>query len=339
MKKRGLIIDSYDTAARGFTMTKLHLQTPEIVEKFVEVDGMHGSLDYCEAATGEPVYRPRSLSAVFELSSGDHASREKEFTDLLRAVHGKKCRIIHPDHPGKYLIGRVQLSVDFNNLAFGQVSLSATCEPWFFEFTDAYLELPILDRSHNCAVYDNIEALAELSTCTGSRIGETEIVTVTLVTAPAAVHTYAVFRISLKPNTTYYLSGSLSGNGYWRVSANAQMPETFEPIAATGSDGYLYIFVTRLQSFGYVNLQHLVCLEADAAAILGNGSATSKVSFDVPAGLRIIMMLNGRSIVMFGHSSKVLSVPAGDAPAAAFRTDTTEEVDVAVLRWRRGWLE
>ena len=124
MKRRGLILGGYDTAAHGFTMTKLSLQTPPIEESFVQVDGMHGSLDYCDA-TGSCIFKTRSLTASFEISYGSKEDREKIIAEMIRTVHGKKLTIIHPDHGGKVLTGRVQVSKEFNNLAYASVSVSA----------------------------------------------------------------------------------------------------------------------------------------------------------------------------------------------------------------------
>ena len=339
MKKRGLIIGGYDTAAHGFTMTKLSLQTPPIVEDFVQVDGMHGSLDYCDA-TGDVVYQTRPLEAVFELSEGNFAEREKVLTEMIRSIHGKKCPIVHPDHGGKLLEGRVKVSKDFNNLAYAQVSLTAVCQPWFTDPCDTVLTLPILDRSHNLITYDNVEFMQELSTCPGGRTGDTEAVTVTLFTEPADIHSYAVFRAALSANTTYYLSGRMYGRGYWRANNAPEMPDAFSPVVTTGDDGYLYLFVARLESYGYLGMNDVVCVNSSEASILHNGSFPAGLQLEKPESLSgILVSVGGVSKRHYSKSVPEITANAGDLPVLAFRHDTSDEALTETIRFKRRWLE
>ncbi|MBE6984305.1 MAG: hypothetical protein E7434_01585 [Ruminococcaceae bacterium] len=338
MDRRGLIVGNFDTAKYGFTMSKLSLSTPQAFEDWVEVEGMDGCLDFSEAAAGYPLYQIRRLEAVFELSEGNLASREMIITEFIRSVHGKKCTIIHPNHGGKLLKGRVQLSKDFSNLAHAQVTLTAVCQPWFLEPHRDFLELPILDRSHNRITYTNTEFLAELSSCEGGTIGDTESVTVSLVTTAASIHTYAVFRVTLEANETYYLSGRMLNKGYWRASNAPQMPDAFSPIVQTGQDGYLYIFVVRLQSYAPVNLLDIVCVPSYEAQILKNGSFPTPLLCSKNTPISVLVSVNGVS-KMHHTSSPELYARSGDIPVLAFRHDTSDEESYETISFERRWLE
>lgn len=339
MKKRGLILNGYDTAAHGFTMTELSLQTPEIVEEYAQIDGMHGSLDYCEA-NGTVIYQTRPLEATFELSEGNFAEREETIAELIRLIHGKKCAIVHPDRGGKLLTGRVQVMREFHNLAHAKVKISATCQPWFSDPAPTYLELPILDRSHNLITQDNVELLSDLSSCEGGITGDTEKVTVTLFTSPADIRTYAVFRITLEADTTYYIGGSMYGKGYWRVSNQPTMPAEFDPIIKTGEEGYLYVFIVRLQSYGYLGLTNIVCVNSSEASILYNGSFAVPLEFEKPDSLAsVLVVIGGVTKRHFLRIPPEFTVGAGDIPVVAFRYDTSDETLTEMIKFNRRWLE
>ena len=337
MKRRGLIMDGYDTAAHGFTMTELKLSTPEIAKEFVNVDGMHGALDYCEA-NGAPIYKTRALKASFELSEGSFTDRESTITELIRAVHGRKCDIAHPDHPGMLLSGRVEVSKNLSNLAHAKVSISATCQPWFSEEVKTFVELPILDRSHNLITLENTTFVAEYSTCEGSVTGDTEVVTVGLITNPAEINKCAVFRISLEANSTYYVSGRMLSKGFWRVSNAPTMPDIFSPVVATGADGFLYFFVVRLQSYSYVDLLDLVCVRSGEASIIRNGSFPVKLELQKPEGYGVLVSVGGVSKMHYSSSAPEIFAPPGDVPALAFRHATSDDEAWETVRYVRRWL-
>lgn len=339
MTQRALVIGGYHTAQDGlFTMAKLQLETPPIVENYIDVDGMHGNLDFSEAPAGSPVYRTRKLTAIFETSRGRVTEREERISEFIRRVHGKRLQILHPDYPGRYLMGRIQLQRDFNNLAYGQVSLSAVCDPWLYAMHDDFLELPVLDRSHNLVTYDAVTTMDELSTCETSLIGDTEVVTVTLVTKPGSAHSYGVFRLAAAPNTNYYISGRLSGKGYWRAGTTTEMPEVFSPIVTSDENGYFYIFVCRLQAAGIVNLNDVLCLSVGDVHILSTGDAPGELSCTRPEGVATILSVNGQSYVHNSYFTPEPVLPVGDSLAVAFRHSTTEEACVEAIQWKRRWI-
>ena len=132
--KRKLILDGYDTAADGkWTMTACKLTKAQQVQSFIDVPGRYAPLDASTALTdGEPYYGSAGLDASFECSEGDLAARQRRIDDMVNFLDGRSVKIVHPDHPDRFLIGRVQVIPSFNNLAHCGVSVNAVCEPWLY---------------------------------------------------------------------------------------------------------------------------------------------------------------------------------------------------------------
>lgn len=134
MEKRKLIIGEYDTAAEGWTLSACKLTKGAQVQSFVSVPGRHAPLDVSTYLTdGEPYYENASLEATLECSEGTRAERSALVDDLLNYADGRSFNIVHPDHPGQHLIGRVQITQNYNDLAHCSVAVSAVCEPWLYE--------------------------------------------------------------------------------------------------------------------------------------------------------------------------------------------------------------
>lgn len=338
MKRRALVIGGYNTATDGlFTTTKLHLETPQIVENYLQVEGMHGSLDCCEAANGSPVYKTRKLTATFETSRGSILERQDRIDRLIRLAHGRRLPIIHPDYPGRQLMGRIQIQKDFNNLVYGQVSLTAVCDPWFYDMHDEFKELPILDRRHNQISYEKISIMEDLSTAVAGVTGDTDVTTVSLCTTSGTAHTLAVFRISAEADCRYYLSCRLIEKGYWRVSDTTVEPESFSPFVTANKDGYFYIFLHRLQSSGVVNLRDVLCLKVEDITVISAGDAPSEVSLMRESDAITIVSVSGRSYVHSKSTTPDFLLPAGDTPLVVFRRDTSENPGTEIIQWRRRW--
>ncbi len=337
IKRRGLVIGAFDTAQHGFTMTAFHLQTPQVVERTVQIDGMHGSLDLTEA-TGEVIYKSRPLTASFELSCGNKAERDEIISDLIRAVHGKKCPILSPDHKGLLAEGRVQIDKKLSNLAHAKIDINAVCQPWLTDPHDTFLQIPIIDRSGNLISFENSYFEAELSTCTGIKIDHSLNATASLGAEQADIGKTAVFKIALEPNETYYVSASVRNRGYWRVSGTPTMPDSFNPIVTADANGYIYIWITRMQSVGYVSLFDLVCVPADTVSIARNGSFPSVLEIDSSNEELIVLGVNGRSYRHSTWNKPTIPIPAGGVPIVAFRYSVSDEESYEQVRFRRRWL-
>lgn len=129
--KRFFIIDKYNTAEDwGLTLTSKETPPPEAKTNYVSLDGMHGALDLSESLTGEVTYNDRTVSATFMCSEGTFYERVHLLQDIITALHGKKVRIVEPDDPGHYFVGRVHITPTVGTNAYMELEMSAICEPW-----------------------------------------------------------------------------------------------------------------------------------------------------------------------------------------------------------------
>lgn len=138
MKKRTLILGTYDTARDGlWTLAGLTLSDPAYQSMFQEVIGRDGPLDFSTVLTdGEPRYGSRTLTAVLECSEGTRAERQTLIGKMVNALDGRRLEIRHPDYPAHYLTGRVQVVVEYNDLAHAAVTVTAVCDPWLYSCTE-----------------------------------------------------------------------------------------------------------------------------------------------------------------------------------------------------------
>lgn len=140
MQKRSVRLGGYDTATDGlWTLAALDFPEPDMEQNLVEVRGRdRGPLDLSTVLTeGEPCYGPRSLSITLESSEGDREARGRRISDMVNKLHGRRVDIVLPDHPDRYVTGRVAVKVSYNDLAHAAVEVSGTCEPWLYSAADS----------------------------------------------------------------------------------------------------------------------------------------------------------------------------------------------------------
>lgn len=335
--RRRLILGEYDTARDGkFTLTELSLETPPIVENYIDVPGMDGSLDFCDGLDKRPRYKARKLSAALESSAGSLREREKIISAMISQLHGKRLRIVHPDHPDKYLTGRVTVQREFNNLAYCRVSVNAVCGPWFYDSIPHYSNIRVLPKAQNAAVTAAVTKMDGLSSCTNyGIISETDAVPMTLNTMDSPIHSIACWRLSVTPSTEYYVSGSLFGNGYWRVGNRAAMPEQFSPIVKSSADGFLYFWIHRLSPTGVCNIRQVLCLPLESVSTISfDGGFASNCRIQLDSMIRGTFSIHGNSFRINALTQTLPELPQGPLLAAAFCCDEAAEIpDAAQIIW------
>lgn len=134
LTKRQLILNDYKTAEDGlWTMSSCKITKAAQVQTFISVPGRFAPLDFSTTLTdGQPYYGSAKLTAVLESSEGNREARSSRILHMTTLLDGEKVRIIHPDFPGKYMVGRVEVVPDFNGLAYCSVKVSAVLEPWLY---------------------------------------------------------------------------------------------------------------------------------------------------------------------------------------------------------------
>ena len=134
MAKRQLILNDYQTAVDGlWTLSSCKITKATQVQSFVSVPGRFSPLDLSTASTdGVPYYGNAKLEAVLESSEGTRAERQERIEQMTNLLDGYSVKIIHPDHPERYLVGRVTVNKQYNDLVHCAVKVTATCEPWLY---------------------------------------------------------------------------------------------------------------------------------------------------------------------------------------------------------------
>lgn len=128
---RAFYFDKYNTAYDwGLVLTAQDLTPPAVKTNYVQLDGMSGSLDLTEALTGEVTYEDRIMTASFALTEGDHADRVVLLRTITAALHGRKVRIVTPDDPEHYLLGRCTVTAVEQYPSYMALTIEATCDPW-----------------------------------------------------------------------------------------------------------------------------------------------------------------------------------------------------------------
>ena len=136
MEKRKIILGTYNTAVHGWTLTGWALSRAEQKTKYLDKPSGDGTWDLSTALTdGIMRYKDRSFTATLECSEGDRKERESLIRRLINSLDGEKVEIRLPDDEAHHLVGRLQITRDYNDLAHARVTVSAVCEPW--KYADA----------------------------------------------------------------------------------------------------------------------------------------------------------------------------------------------------------
>ena len=156
MRRRFFILDKFNTWYDWrCTVTAKNIPDAEPKTNYVNIDGAHGTLDLTEALTGEPVYSDRVVSASFMCSEGSHKEREALLREIRRALHGRKIKIIEPDDPTHYFLGRVKIKEATNHLTYLAFTIEATCDPWRYAVNETHRVVYSLEGVTTCVVLNN----------------------------------------------------------------------------------------------------------------------------------------------------------------------------------------
>lgn len=178
MEKRQLILNNYKTAEDGlWTLASCKITKAAQVQTFVSVPGRFAPLDLSTVLTdGQPYYGSASLSATLESSEGTREERQQRIDQLVNLLDGYTVTITHPDHTNSYMVGRVQVTPDYNDPAHCAVKLTAVCEPWFYnnletvatvEIEDTEQEV-VLTNAARLAVVPKIDVTGDVTLSYGS---------------------------------------------------------------------------------------------------------------------------------------------------------------------------
>lgn len=146
--ERYFILDKYNTWYDWkLILTAKSITPPEPKTNYVDIDGMSGTLDLSESLTGEITYKDRTISATFWTSEGTRQDREKLLRDITIALHGKKIKVIEPDDPNHYFMGRVTIKSVKNILPYAEFTIDIVCEPWRYAIEDTVRTVSVSSSS------------------------------------------------------------------------------------------------------------------------------------------------------------------------------------------------
>lgn len=169
--ERFFILDKFNTWYDWRLILTAKDVTPPVPKtNYVEIDGMSGSLDLSESLTGEITYKDRTVTASFWTSEGSRKEREKQLRDIISALHGKKIKIIEPDDPEHYFLGRVTVKSVKNILPYAEFTIECTCDPWRYALNDTDRRVDVNSQSVTDIIIHNngVKTLTPTITVTGS---------------------------------------------------------------------------------------------------------------------------------------------------------------------------
>lgn len=335
---RRLVIDGFDTWRDGhMTLCSYSFPAAKARENLVTVDGRSGAIDCTDGADGQPCYDTRTLKATLETSHGDVSAREAVLAAFVDKVHGRRCKIVLPGDEGRHAEGRVTVSVNFNRLSYAAISLEATCDPWIYTDVPQRMTLPLLSQSDNLMDPDSAELVkstADSSIFTMMSLGVRAYPRLTMRGAP---QTYCVYRLTLEPNTEYFIAArNIDGRGWWRVTRTQDGDTLQAPIVRTGADGLLYLWTYSLSREAVVFVDWIL-VPAARAKVLRNGRMTATPSISAPFYCNIAIGAQVQGLNATNRGWEDVFLPPGDTPVLAWYTgETTETV---TIQWVRGDLQ
>lgn len=169
--ERFFILDKFNTWYDwGLILTDKEIGAAEPKENYVDIDGMSGSLDLTESLTGEVTYKDRTISASFWTDNSSYRDRDVLMRKIVTSLHGKKIKIIEPDDPDHYYMGRVKIKSFDNTLPYLEFEIEATCEPWRYALTETERLVTVTTDSPVSVVIPNygVKTLLPVLTVTGN---------------------------------------------------------------------------------------------------------------------------------------------------------------------------
>lgn len=114
----------------GLILKSYPVVTPPVPkEKFVDVPGMHGSIDLSRALTGQVQYERRTITLEFTMSQ----NREEwpaTYSTILNALSGQDVTICMDDDPQHAYSGVAKITKYAPGQAVAEITIEASVEPF-----------------------------------------------------------------------------------------------------------------------------------------------------------------------------------------------------------------
>lgn len=167
-----MLLGTYDTAEHGWTLTGWRLEAAEQKTNYIEKPNGDGSWDLTTALSdGIVKYKDRPLTASFECSEGTRLEREALIRQMINQLDGMKVEIRLPDDDYHYVMGRLHVVREYNDLAHAAVTVTATCEPWKYSIAETIVTVAATETKQRVTLYNGgRRAVVPLITVTGSSV-------------------------------------------------------------------------------------------------------------------------------------------------------------------------
>ena len=162
--------------------------TPKTI--YVDIPESDGELDLSEALTGDVHYKQSSFSATLLFRPESAINWERKRLKLANEVHGRKLKLVLPDRPEEYLIGRFSVGALKIDGAIASVDISATLEPWFYRQKETTYKFSVIGEKtiylHNSrkTVVPKVTTTAPIMISQGIKTASVGIGTYSLVDFP-----------------------------------------------------------------------------------------------------------------------------------------------------------
>lgn len=188
----------------GLVMSEKVIGTPKVKTKTVELADRDGILDFTESLTGVPAYGTRELSFTFEYLDSLKAWPEI-IDDIRNFLHGQRLKIIEPDDPNYYYIGRVSVGDPSSGLV-KVFSVTVTADTWKYPISGETTVTEPVAASKTIVLPNSWRPVCPTITTTGAVTFEFGDVNYSI--AGAGTFRFPRFRLSYGANVVTIVSGS-----------------------------------------------------------------------------------------------------------------------------------
>lgn len=123
---------NYDTYKDfSLILNKKKIGTPKVKSKTIKIEGADSELDYTEFF-GEPKYDNRTIKAEFQLNTTP-SEYLNVYSEVTNALNGQKVRIVLPDDPNFYYVGRLTVSDLETKGVQAFIDVTCDCEPYKYK--------------------------------------------------------------------------------------------------------------------------------------------------------------------------------------------------------------
>lgn len=129
----------------GLRMLSCTVSPPEPKIEEIDIPGRNAPLDVSEFF-GEILYKPRTLTAVFDIEVHSLQSFLHKFSEICNDMHGFTKKIVLDSEPTYYYEGRIKVSYTKKNAIFYEVTLSASVAPYKLKLEETKVSFKVSEQ-------------------------------------------------------------------------------------------------------------------------------------------------------------------------------------------------